>query len=104
MYAVEAAHPGGGGRIRVASRSTADGVTLEVADDGVGIDPAERAKIFDPFYTTKPVGEGTGLGLSITHNIVASHGGRIEVESAPGLGSCFRVHLPNTPPLPKVDP
>ena len=79
MYAVEAAHPGGGGRIRVASRSTDDGVTLEVSDDGVGMGPAERAKIFDPFYTTKPVGEGTGLGLSITHNIVASHGGRIVV-------------------------
>jgi len=104
MYAVEAAHPGGGGRIRVASRSTVGGVILEVTDDGVGIDPAERAKIFDPFYTTKPVGEGTGLGLSITHNIVASHGGRIEVESTPGQGSCFRVHLPNTPPMPKEDP
>ena len=51
-------------------------------------------KVFDPFFTTKPVGEGTGLGLSISHHIVNAHGGRIEVESKPGQGSCFRVYLP----------
>jgi signal transduction histidine kinase len=50
--------------------------------------------LFDPFYTTKPVGEGTGLGLSISHGIVAGHGGRIEVESRPGSDTCFRVLLP----------
>ncbi len=98
LYAVEREHPDGGGRIRLASRpDAAGGATIEVADNGSGIDAADRAHIFDPFFTTKPVGEGTGLGLSITHNIIASHGGSIEVESAPGEGTCFRVHLPPPP-------
>jgi len=98
MYAVESAHPDGGGRIRLASRpAPRGGVTVEVADNGCGIDATARGHIFDPFFTTKPVGEGTGLGLSITHNIVASHGGSIEVESAPGEGTCFRIQLPPPP-------
>ena len=53
-----------------------------------------HARIFDPFFTTKSVGEGTGLGLSISHSIVSDHGGRIELESTPGQGACFRVTLP----------
>jgi signal transduction histidine kinase len=57
--------------------------------------PAEvQSQIFDPFFTTKASGEGTGLGLSISHGIVLDHGGRIEVESAVGVGTCFRVVLP----------
>ena len=53
-----------------------------------------RSRLFDPFFTTKPVGEGTGLGLSITHGIITGHGGRIEVESQPDVGSTFRIFLP----------
>ncbi len=75
-----------------------DGVTIEVADVGVGIDESARGRIFDPFFTTKPVGQGTGLGLSISYGIVQDHGGWIDVESAPGEGSTFTVHLPLRPP------
>jgi signal transduction histidine kinase len=67
---------------------------MEVADNGAGIDPEIRDRIFDPFFTTKPVGQGTGLGLSICYAVVQEHGGRIEVDSTPGRGSCFTVHLP----------
>jgi signal transduction histidine kinase len=53
-----------------------------------------QRRIFEPFFTTKPVGKGTGLDLSIVFRIVEEHGGRIEVESTPGVGSCFTIHLP----------
>lgn len=69
-------------------------LALEVRDNGLGMSEDVRAKIFEPFYTTKPVGRGTGLGLSISYGIIASHNGRIEVDSAPGEGSAFRVILP----------
>ncbi len=69
-------------------------VILEVIDNGCGIDSKIMKKIFDPFFTTKTVGVGTGLGLSISHWLVTELGGRIEVESVVGRGSCFRVVLP----------
>jgi two-component system cell cycle sensor histidine kinase/response regulator CckA len=67
---------------------------LEVRDTGPGIPADVRDRLFEPFYTTKPVGEGTGMGLAVVHGVVAAHGGTIGVESAPGLGACFRVALP----------
>jgi two-component system, NtrC family, sensor kinase len=67
---------------------------VEVADNGCGIAPEALPRIFDPFFTTKPVGKGTGLGLSVSHGIIRSHGGRIEVETAPGGGTVFRIVLP----------
>ena len=70
---------------------------IHVLDTGQGIDPSIREKIFDPFFTTKPIGKGTGLGLSISYGIVQAHGGRIEVESAPGQGARFTVRLPLEP-------
>jgi CheY-like chemotaxis protein len=73
-------------------------VRLTVADTGQGIEPAIRERIFDPYFTTKSKGKGTGMGLSVVHGIVQNYGGDIEVESAPGEGSAFRVYLPVKPP------
>jgi signal transduction histidine kinase/DNA-binding response OmpR family regulator len=69
-------------------------VTLEVVDTGPGIAPALLARIFEPFYTTKPPGVGTGLGLSLCQAIIAGHDGTIRVTSQPGQGTVFRVELP----------
>jgi signal transduction histidine kinase len=71
------------------------GVRVTVADTGSGIPPEVRARLFEPFYTTKEPGKGTGLGLHISHGVVARHGGRIEVESQPG-DTRFIVTLPPT--------
>jgi two-component system, cell cycle sensor histidine kinase and response regulator CckA len=76
-------------------------VAISIRDTGVGIPEEDLARIFDPFYTTKPVGVGTGLGLSICHNLVIDMGGRIDVDSRVGHGSTFTVVLPvsEDPPL-----
>ena len=63
-------------------------------DNGCGIPQESLAKIYDPFFTTKPVGEGTGLGLAISHGIVTKHGGRILLQSVVGEGTTFTVELP----------
>ena len=97
INAVDASRPGGKVTLRARPHGS-DGVTIDVIDEGVGIPPEIRGRIFDPFFTTKPVGQGTGLGLSISYGIVQDHGGRIDVESAPGEGSTFTVHLPLKPP------
>lgn len=82
------------GELRITTRSTDEEVTVTIADTGSGI-PADKLKdIFNPFFTTKPVGKGTGLGLSISYNIIEKHGGRIDVDSVPGEGSTFTVRLP----------
>jgi signal transduction histidine kinase len=83
--------------------SDAEAAIAEVIDDGAGIPRNEIARIFEPFYTTKPAGRGTGLGLSVCYSIIVQHGGRIEVDSAVGAGSTFRIVLPNAkapPPSP----
>ena len=94
---IEACDPGG--TVTVSSQpARAEGVIIEVADTGRGIEPSIRGRIFDPFFTTKPIGQGTGVGLAISHGIIKSHGGTIEVESELGRGSCITVRLPLQPP------
>ena len=82
------------GRITIVTDRDRDEIIAEIRDNGIGIPPEILTRIFDPFFTTRPVGRGPGLGLSVTHAIVAGHGGRIEVQSNPGSGSCFRIVLP----------
>lgn len=87
-----------GGRLTVRTRPEPGYVVLAIEDTGVGMSADVLRRIFDPFFTTKDVGEGTGLGLSVAHGIISAHGGRIDVRSAPGQGSCFEVRLPLQPP------
>jgi signal transduction histidine kinase len=84
-----------GGRIIVATDIGEDGTLVaEISDTGIGIAPENVAKIYDPFFTTKGVGQGTGLGLAVSYGIVQEHAGRIAVESTPGHGTTFRITLP----------
>lgn len=84
-----------GGHFTVTLRRTA-GAELELllADDGQGMPACIRQHVFEPFYTTKPAGTGTGLGLAVVHDMVLAAGGHIEVDSVPGEGTTFRIHLP----------
>jgi len=104
INALQAMQPGGG----VLHVSLAEGIeepklkglpagrvaVLTVRDSGCGMDAATQERIFEPFFSTKPAGEGTGLGLAMVHATVTKAGGRISVQSAPGQGTTFQVHLP----------
>ncbi|MDD5089112.1 MAG: ATP-binding protein, partial [bacterium] len=80
--------------LRAGMRHAGREVFVEVVDTGVGMERDVLDRVFEPFYTTKQADRGTGLGLSISMNIIQSHGGTIEVESSPGVGSVFRVIFP----------
>lgn len=82
------------GQIVLRSGQENNEVWIEIQDTGHGIAPNQLQRIFDPFYTTRPVGSGMGLGLSSSWGVVSKHHGRIDVRSEPGKGSCFRIVLP----------
>jgi PAS domain S-box-containing protein len=83
------------GELWVRTAKQADKFVIEFVDSGPGV--KDPSKVFDPFYTTKPVGKGTGLGLSICYGIVSEHGGQIYVSNVPPRGACFRIELPCLP-------
>ncbi len=84
----------GRGTITLRSGRVTDEVWISITDTGQGIPPERMARIFDPFYTTKAVGQGTGLGLSVSYGIVKKHGGRVDVQSQTGAGTTFTIRLP----------
>jgi signal transduction histidine kinase len=87
----------GGGQLVVRTQPTASGVSLELIDTGVGMDPRTVSQIFDTFFSTKP--GGSGLGLPTTRKIIEAHGGRIAVQSEVGHGTKFTIELPVPPRL-----
>jgi PAS domain S-box-containing protein len=87
-----------GGIVVRVGQGNPDMARLEVTDRGVGIAPELLGRVFDPFFTTREVGQGSGLGLSICHAIVSDHGGTLTVESEVGKGSVFRLELPAAGP------
>ena len=97
--ALEATERQRSGRVEVRLHQRATAGVVEIADNGVGIQPEHREKIFLPFYTTKPT--GTGLGMAIVKKIMDLHGGEIEIDSAPGRGTTIRLIIPRSP-LPAV--
>jgi len=86
-----------GGALYLGAAHRPDGVQIEVRDTGMGIPEADLPHLFQPFFTTKHRGEGSGLGLALVQRIVQDHQGKVVVESAPGRGTTFSIHLPNPP-------
>ena len=86
--------------LAASTKNLGDRVEITIRDNGTGIPPEVRDKMFNPFFTTKPAGEGTGLGLSITHDIIVKqHSGTIEVDTKPGEFTEVRIILPRTAAL-----
>jgi two-component system, NtrC family, sensor kinase len=90
--AIDAVTEDGGGTVLVSAHEVEDEIVLEFSDSGPGI--REPKRVFDPFYTTKPIGKGTGLGLSATYGVMQDHGGHISCYNKPERGAVFVVRLP----------
>ena len=80
--------------IRIRSFYKSEHICIEIEDNGTGIEEDVLSDIFNPFFSTKDVGEGTGLGLSVANQIIRKYKGKINVSSEPGIGSVFRIWLP----------
>jgi len=89
-----------GGTLTISALSDSESAILSVLDEGMGMDAATAARIYEPFFTTKPIGVGSGLGLSTVYGIVGQSGGTIELETAPGAGTNFTIRLPLVEPAP----
>jgi two-component system NtrC family sensor kinase len=89
--AVDSLEEVGGGEVVVSTRTEGEQVIIEITDNGTGI--AEPSRVFDPFYTTKPLGQGTGLGLSACYGIIQEHQGKIECFNLEPRGATFRITL-----------
>ena len=83
-----------GGRLRIRSYRENSQLIVRIEDSGTGISQENIKRIYDPFFTTKEVGEGVGLGLAVSYGIIQEHSGKIDVESIPGRGTAFQLHLP----------
>lgn len=103
--AAEAVHGTHGGRVRVVLEESTEpaGVRIRVQDNGPGIAPEDRLRVFEPYFTTKAEGKGTGLGLAIVHRIVSEHGGSIELAESPLGGAEILVLLPESGPPPEAE-
>ncbi len=83
--------------LSASTKNLGDAVEIRIRDNGTGIPPEVKERMFNPFFTTKPAGEGTGLGLSLSHDIIVKqHSGTIEVETVPGSFTEFRIVLPRS--------
>jgi signal transduction histidine kinase len=82
------------GEVGISTRAGGDEITVSVSDTGTGIPESQLSRIFEPFFTTREIGQGTGLGLTVSRDIVQAHGGHITVDSRPGVGTTFTIHLP----------
>ncbi len=87
-------------RLAIRTTNESDRVVMEITDTGTGMTPEVQKRIFEPFFTTKPEGRGTGLGLSVSYGIITAHRGTLDVSSARGKGSTFRLSLPAEPHAP----
>lgn len=94
LNSIQAMEKGGKLKVWIGREEKSNEIRLDVADNGPGILPEHIDQIFDPFFTTKKEGVGTGLGLSVSYNIIKKNGGRMEVQSQPGKGTCFSIFLP----------
>ena len=83
-----------GGLLKIVSRKSGKNIVVEVSDTGVGISQEHITKIFEPFFTTKEIGKGTGLGLAVCYGILTEHGGSLDVQSTPAIGTTFSISLP----------